>query len=362
MDLRDLDLEQIAERYRRTFARENHDRPLVWLSYAQPQHPPALPTPPTIRERWFNFEWRLESFENHLEGTGFLLEGFPSFHCNLGPDILASCMGSELEFAETTSWAIPRVKDWRETPPLRFHHEGFYWQQMARFLSLSAEWGKGKWLTASGDLHTNGDGLAALRGPQNLLLDLLDNPEEILRRLAECHAVYSQVLQAHFDILLPASGGFSSSWCTAALKGRFATIQNDFSCMIGPAHFRDFFLPYVEKESALLDACVYHLDGPGALPHLAPICSVPTVHLIQWVPGAGNKPPAQWPELLRQIQSLGKGLWLYGTPEEQLNMMRFLKPEGCMYNVWVKDRQEAESFLQTARSIWNQRPWENESF
>jgi len=358
MDLRDLDLHAIAERYRLTFARENHDRPLVCLSYHIPSSQPPPPTLPTLRERWFNFEWRLDCFEYQLTRTGFLLEGFPGFHCNLGPDILAACMGSELEFAETTSWAKPRVKDWSEEPPLHFHREGFYWQQMARFLTLSAERGKGRWLTASGDLHTNGDGLSALRGPQNLLMDLLDQPEEIHRRLAECHAVFEQVLQAHFDIILPASGGFSTSWCKAAIKGRFATIQNDFSCMVGLDHFREFFLPYVQKEARLLDACIYHLDGPGAIRHLLPICTVQEMHVVQWVPGDGSPPQVQWLELLRQIQSLGKGLWLYGQPREQLEMMHRLKPEGCMYNVAVKDREEADAFLREARTIWNQRPWE----
>ena len=355
MDLRDLDLTAIAERYRLTFARQNHDRPLVNLAYGVPSDAPWPPAPATVRERWLNFDWRLDQYEAILARTGFLLEGFPSFHCNLGPDILAACMGSELEFAETTSWAVPRVKNWRQEPPLRFHRDSFYWQEMARFLHLSAERGKGRWLTASGDLHTNGDGLAALRSPQLLLMDLMDDPEEVHRRLAECHAVFEQVLQAHFDILLPASGGYSTSWCVAAIKGRFATIQNDFSCMVGPDHFREFFLPYVEKESALLDACIYHLDGPGALRHLPLIASVPTVHVIQWVPGEGNKPPAQWPELLQQIQSLGKGLWLFGTPQEQLELMRVLKPEGCLYNVHLKDREEAESFVRAARAIWNQR-------
>lgn len=353
MDLRDLDLPAIRARYEAVFRLENRERPVIHLAYplAPGKAVPMPPPPPSVRDRWFDFDWRLECHERRLAHTGFGLEGFPDFHCNLGPDFMAACMGSDLEFSPTTSWATRRIQDWADTPPLRFQSEGFYWQQMKRFLTLSATRGRGRWLTQSGDLHTNGDGLAALRGPENLLLDLYDCPDVIQTRLAECHAVYETLLQAHFDILLPLSGGFCSSWCSAAVQGRFATIQNDFSCMVSPAQFDLFFKTYVAREAAALDACIYHLDGPDALRHLETISGVPRLHLIQWVPGAGRKPVREWPELLTRIQSLGKGLVLSGTPREQLDMMTFLKPEGCLYHVRVGSREEAAAFEREVAAI-----------
>ncbi len=353
MDLRQIDLPGIASRNARTFKRENHDRPSLNLSFPLDPHKKINlpPTPPTLLEQWFNFEWRIECFEKRLENTGFLREGFPEFNCNLGPDILAACTGSDLEFAPGTSWAKYRVKNWKETPPIRFQPDGYYWKAMARFLTLSATRGAGRWLTQSGDLHSNGDGLSALRGPQDLLMDLYDDPGEIHTRLAECHAVYEAMLQAHFDILHPLSGGYNSSWCSAAVKGRFATIQNDFCCMVGPELFDAFFKDYVNKESAFLDCCIYHLDGPGAVRHLDSICEAPRLDLIQWVPGDGNKPVAQWPELLKKVQSLGKGLWLYGSAREQLEMMDYLKPEGCFYTLQLGSREEAEAFAKKVETL-----------
>ncbi len=357
MDLNQIDLPAISERYYRTFKRENHDRPLLNVSYPLGKKQALPPAPPTLLETWFNFDWRLDCAEIQLANTGFMLEGFPQVNCNLGPDILAACTGSELEFAPSTSWAKFRVKDWAAEPPIRFNPDNYYWKQMAAFLTLSATRGKGKWLNMSGDLHSNGDGLAALRGPQDLLLDLYDCPAEIHKRLAECHTVYEAMLQAHFDILHPLSGGYNSSWCSAAVKGRFATIQNDFCCMVGPDLFDAFFKEYIEKESAVVDCCIYHLDGPGAVRHLESICQAPHLDLIQWVPGAGNKPVREWPELLKRVQELGKGLWLYGTPQEQLEMMEFLKPEGCMYNAGFGSKEEADAFVKKADAIQkNKRP------
>ena len=349
MDMRHLDMNAIVQRYEMTFARENHDRPLMHLTFPSGRKAARPPSPPTVRERWFNFEWRIECFEAWLEEVEFLGEGFPGFFCNLGPDVMAGFMGSELDFSQDgTSWARFRVADWNQEPPLRFHREGELWKAMEQFLRLSAERGRGRWLTASGDLHTNADGLAALRGPENLLLDLVDCPDEVKRRLRECHDVFAQVLQAHFDIIHPASGGLNTSWMAATCRGRYAVLQNDFSCMVGPAMFDEFFREYVEKESRLLDHCIYHLDGPGALCHLDSICSCPRVDAIQWVPGEGNKPLPQWPDVLRRIQAAGKGLWLWGSAREAEEMMDYLMPEGCMYSIWCSSRGEAEALLKNA--------------
>ncbi len=349
MDLRHFDIDAIVRRYEMTFALENHDRPLMHLTYPSGRKAPRPPPPPTVRERWFNFEWRIECFEAWLDEIEFLGEGFPGFFCNLGPDVLAGFTGSELDFSqENTSWAKFRVNDWDEEPPLKFDREGELWRAMERFLKLSAERGKGRWLTASGDLHTNADCLAALRGPEDLLMDLVDRPNEIKKRLRESHEVFLQVLQAHFDIIHPLSGRLNTSWMPATCRGRYAVIQNDFSCMVGPSMFEEFFLEYVRKESEALDHSIYHLDGPGALPHLDLICSCPKVDAIQWVPGEGNKPLPEWPDVLRRIQSMRKGLWLWGSPRDADAMMEYLKPEGCMYNVWCSSREEAEALLKRA--------------
>ncbi len=355
MDIRDLNMDAIADRFGLTFARENHDRPLLYLSFPNGQPlPPLPPPPPTPPEKWFAFDWQLDCFEKHLTTVGFMAEGFPAFGCNLGPDILTGFTGSELDFSDPhTTWAKPRVTNWAEEPPLRFQRDGYLWQAMERFLRLSAERGQGRWLTSSGDLHSNGDALSALRSPEALLMDLIEQPEEIHKRLREMHEVLAQVLEAHFQILHPRSNGMNTSWLPATCRGRFAIVQNDFCCMISPEMFDDFFKEYVFKETELLDHAIYHLDGPGAIRHLDSICEAPGVDVIQWVPGAGEKSSQnEWPDLLRRIQALGKGLWLeHMTPRQALELMDILRPEGAMYAVRCESREEAERFLREVERL-----------
>jgi len=352
MDIRHLDWTAIVERHERTFARENHDRPVLHIRYPNGRPVAMPPAPPTVHEQWFNFDWRLDCFERQFDATDYLCEGFPTVWCNLGPDILAAFMGSEMRFENTfTSWVVHHVTDWTEEPALRFYRESWLWQEMERFLTLAAQRGAGRWLVGSGDLHTNADGLEALRGADHLLMDLLDQPEEIKKRLRECHEVYRQVLRAHLDTIHKWSP-CNSSWMDAVCTGSYVIIQNDFSCMVGPEMFDEFFKEYVQKEAQEAERSIYHLDGPGALRHLESIAAAPDLDMIQWVPGAGAKPLPEWRTELLKIQSLGKGLWLNGTGREVIQMMEYLRPEGCIYRVDCDSREEADVVIKACERIY----------
>lgn len=352
MFLTDLDVDKIADRTAMTLRCQNHDRPLLWLCYPKEKIKSKGRWYGT-REEWMDFDARIDQAERDFDNTVFLCEGFPSYWCNLGPDVFAAFTGSELEFAETTSWAKFRVTDWAKEPPITFKRNSPIWKATEKYTRLSVERGHGRWITATGDIHTNGDGLAALRGPQELLTDLIDCPDEIKKRLRECFEAYREIMKAQFALTLKADGGFSSGWMPVLCRGRYTVTQNDFSCMVGPEMFDEFFKEYVEKEAALLDFCIYHLDGPDAIRHTDSVCDAPHVSAVQWVPGAGQKEQVHWPELLKHIQARGKGLWLYPSNLYDAEaLMRLLKPEGCMYIMWCGSKEQAEAYVKLAETVF----------
>ena len=71
--------------------------------------------------------------------------------------------------------------------------------------------------------------------------------------------------------------------------GRTMGLDCDFSCMISPRDFQEIFLPPLLETMATVDHRIYHLDGPGAIPHLERLLSIPELQTIQWVPGAGSE-------------------------------------------------------------------------
>jgi hypothetical protein len=138
----------------------------------------------------------------------------------------------------------------------------------------------------------------------------------------------------------------SVGWTPFYCRGKFATIQCDFACMISPPMCRRFVIPALAEEAAHLDACTYHYDGPGALVHFDDICAIPDIHVIQWVQGAGRGSHLDWVDLLKRFQAAGKGLDVAASFEQAKVLHRELRPERVLYQLGgLRTRADAEAAI-----------------
>lgn len=269
------------------------------------------------------------------------------FYCpNFGPDIYAAFLGAELEFAreDGTSWAKPCVDDWSSSSLVLEALSGYWWERALEFSALIRDRGRGKFAAAGWDLHSNLDALAALRGPQDFCLDLVDCPDDVKNAVDRIRRSYPVVYGGLYDACGAAETG-SSCWLPYYCEGRFSVIQCDFICLISPAQARRFLYPALEEEAAFLDRCCYHLDGPGALVHLDDILAIDSIDSVQWVPGAGNPPVIEWMDLLKKIQDAGKSVYIAASPEEVRVFHKELRPERVFYDVWAESQCEADRLL-----------------
>jgi len=136
-------------------------------------------------------------------------------------------------------------------------------------------------------------------------MDLVDCPEDARSDSRNCTGVQTGPSRRTSTSSTPVQPAQLKAGCPP----RARTLRRHSERLLlhgGPAMFDEFFKEYVEKEAALLDHSIYHLDGPGALCHVASICASPHLDAIQWVPGAGNKALPEWPDVLRKVQNLGK--------------------------------------------------------
>ena len=198
------------------------------------------------------------------------------------------------------------------------------------------------------DLHSNLDAISAIRSPQELCYDLMDEPAEVKRVLDEINqtypVVYDRVYEAG-EMARTGSAGWAPTYCPPA-EGRFAVVQCDFSCLISPDQAREFVIPSIREEVSHLGHCVYHYDGKGALGHIDDILAIPGIDVVQWVPGDGQPRTIEWMDLLKKIQAAGKGLWIYDwTPEEILERHHELSPAGLVFSSWIPSRSAADEFL-----------------
>jgi hypothetical protein len=304
-----------------------------------------IPVPETLEQRWTDLDYVVESQGELIRCTYYGGEAFPLFNPNLGPDIFAAFLGAPIHFAEDTSWVDPIITDWRQRPALALDADSPWWRMQMDLLARAHEAGRGRWITGIPDTHSGGDALSALRGRQQLCIDLVDNAGDVQAAMRELEPVVIDVYERYFPVIEYQQYGFSSGWLPVWSTGRANVIQCDFIALISPVMFERHFLDELALQARWLDRTIYHLDGTDCIRHLDLLFTIPEIRAIQWVPGAGAPPMPHWIPLLRRIQKAGRGLHLQTEPEHVETLLRELSPRGLLLNTHVDSEEEADDLI-----------------
>jgi hypothetical protein len=295
----------------------------------------------------WDFQKSFDVFDRHLESYEFMGECIPGFRPGFGPDQIAAFLGAPIVISPDspdTSWTEKIVENWADFLPLKLDPDNKYWKRMLDFHQQAAYYYDGKCLLYNIDLHSNIDALEALRGAQKLLFDLIDQPDIIEDAMRQIRLIYPQVFNVLNEFGNKKLLGSNSAMHLYS-RGKTDYIQADFIALLNPPMVRQFVLPAIEEEAAFLDNSAFHLDGPDALNHLDNILAIEDIDLIQWQPGAGNKPNWQWPEVIHKIQAAGKSAVLYATPDEIKTFHGTFKPELLVYDVVCDSVRDGEELL-----------------
>ena len=317
--------------------------------------PRPIPAPETIEQRWLDVDYIVQVVEERMRCTYWAGEAFPMHMPNLGPDAFAAYMGAEIIFSEGTTWVKPIIEDWDNLPSLEFDLSMPWWQTMESMCYQVLEAARDKYFVSLPDGHGGCDGLAALRRPQRLCMDMIDYPDEVMaamQMMDKANQDYYDRLWSIFHQYQEGGSGFVPAWG----PGRTATTQCDFLALISPAMSKRFVMPGLRTEAEELDHAVYHLDGPDALVHLDLLLEIPGIHAIQWVPGAGKPSASGWIPYLKRIQDAGKSLWLSAeSPQEVETLLTELKPEGVMIRLGVDSPETADRLVKRVAELTTSR-------
>jgi hypothetical protein len=83
-----------------------------------------------------------------------------------------------------------------------------------------------------------------------------------------------------------------------------------------------------------------------ALQHLPTLLSLPELHAIQWVPGAGREAIVQWIPLIQHVQAAGKSIAVYVQPEEIPLLLKECRPEGLFINTSCPSEDAARRVIE----------------
>jgi len=326
------DFEAALARVEAWFNHEDLERPLVRFSEHNAEYAGSQPLDthrwPDLKARWFDAEYQVDEFMKSLRGRTFYGETFPVFFPNLGPNVYAAFHGLELEYGEVTSWIKHVVHDEGDLENLKFSRENEYFQGIESLTRVALEKCAGKFLVGYTDLHGSLDCVADWRDPQQLCLDILENPALVHAMLRIANENFLPVFD-HYDDALKAHGLPSVTWMGIPSRGKMHIPSCDFTALTSTAAFCEFYFPSFQDEVRHTTHNIFHVDGVGVLRHLDQILSLPQIHAIQWVQGVGDDLPImQWLHVIKRVQAAGRGVVVDLQLSELEPFIAAMKPDG----------------------------------
>ncbi len=302
--------EQVRGSHRRWWDGEL-DRPLVAVEVlGRDPGRPCPETPLLSQATCTDLSWSAEQVIDRLDWElsrrVYLGDAFPqvNFNC-FGPGVMAAFIGAELSNRTGRVWFHPTA----DIPitELRFEYapDNVWLNRIKDLFRAGMERWQGQVLMGMPDLGGNLDILSTFLPGEKLLFDLYDHPDDVKRLTWEGHELWHRFYSELDEVLQPENPGYSD-WSAVYSESPTYILQCDFCYMIGPDMCAEFVVPELAASCRRLAHTIYHLDGPGQLPHQDLILDIEELDAMQWVPGAGNPGCGEWPDVYRKISAAGK--------------------------------------------------------
>lgn len=293
----------------------------------------------------------VKAYEETYNHTIYLGDAFPQFYMR-STGILGAYLGQDwkIENKHGTIW-FSETGEEIEDIHLKLNKGFWLYQRSIDILKAFMDHFEGKIALGIPNLGGMMDIVESMRGANNSLMDLYDDPDEVLRVNDEIYEAYKE---AYLDMIDTISKGNTigyTGWITLLSQKPYFISQCDFCCMIGSEQFDEFIKDTLSKEAKLIERSFYHLDGPGAVRHLDTILEC-GFDGIQWVQGAGSASldSGKWDEIYKKVREKDKLLQVFISGKEELKCIDYIvgvlggNPRGLAF-ICTGNEEDKEEFI-----------------
>lgn len=287
-----------------------------------------------------------------MANTVYFGEAFPCVFPYFGTAGIAEYTGCRPTRTPVTTWFEPWLTDdGPDASRIGFSHPEAFERQRDAVREL-VEMSRGEYPVSVTDNAGILDALAAIRGTDELMTDMIADPEFVEEGVRRLLPVYTRTQEELFALVRENNRGCVHSWMQLWAPERLAQLQCDLSVMISPDMYARFVLPELEALCAYLEYPVYHFDGQEQIRHLDHLLSVRRLRAIQWTPVAGQPPTSAFLPVLQRIQQAGKNLVLFPRPGEVADILGGLSSRGLHLVIdGLKDPDEAAQMMQLVQKL-----------
>ena len=336
----------------------NREGAVITIKRLPPLDTPRDPTPPppepaTVLGRHTDPRWFAWNQRNQISANVYRGDSLPLAHVDYGCVQLAAALGSEPGFTEETVWYGECIHNPESHPPLVLTKTERWWRRYKAVLLELVRIRNGDFLIGAPAFGSNMDVLAALRGTQNVLFDMVDRPDWVQKKLEEVNQAFFAAFDDYYELIRLDDGSSAYAYFNIWGPGKTSQVQCDFAAMISPDMFKEFVVPALSRQCAWLDNSLFHLDGPDCICHLQHLLEIEELDAIQWTPGAGQ-PGTQdpmWFDLYRRILDAGKSVQILGIDaDDARRIFDTFGTRGIYVSVKVTTEGEADEIMEYAEA------------
>lgn len=315
----------------KVYCLQNDYRPFIdeWIS--QKHFSDLSITPKQIAERCV---YETTNFE-------YIADGYPHINNVIsGPGILSAYLGCEVINNQGWTWFHP-MKDRPSINKLslKVDKNNIWFKRTMEIFKYEIEYSQGNIVISFPDMGGIMDVLASFFPSDQLPLALYDNPDDVKRLLNEIKDAWIACYEEFVNLFKGATKGYTS-WSPVYSEVPCYIHQSDFSYMLSTDMFEEFVLPHLNEIFTFVENSMYHLDGIGALPHLALLKKCNNLKCIQWVFGDGKGSATKWADVFNEIKKAGKTNNQMLKYEEMFNMKKKMNGLESFYIDYFVDPSE----------------------
>jgi hypothetical protein len=286
-------------------------------------HDPASeppPTPTSVEQRHTDPEYIARNTRYRMARRVWPAEILPAAWPHIGTLPLAVYLGATPHFSEQNIWYSPCMADLEDHPPLALDPDAPQCRQLEAIVRETVRLAGGNYLLGMPAILPGMDILAELRGTGELMMDMIENPEGVHRRLAEIDQAYTTAFDRMYEVIRADDGSMAFGYFMLWGTGRTGLCQCDTAAMFSPAMFEQFVIPSLRRQCGFLDQSMFHVDGSQCLHHMPLLLEVEELDAIEYTPdprAPGGGDPA-WYDLYRRILAAGKSVWVANLRKQEV--------------------------------------------
>ncbi|MHB1132510.1 MAG: hypothetical protein ACYC4L_09010 [Chloroflexota bacterium] len=249
-------------------------------------------------------------------------------------------------------WSEPVLSDYErmKAEGLRAHRG--WLDKLVEFAEWLVEWSDGRCPVAISLMRGPADLLAALRGAEQSILDLVDRPDDVDLALEAVTTLWVQTAHAQLARLRPYCGGYGWNIQNLWTEEPGGWFQDDAISFWSPTLYRRHALPQEARLSRFLPRTGCHLHS-GAIFTVDDLLQLPSLDVIEMnLDLVGLTIPEMLPAFRRILASRRLYVWGHFTREDLRAMRDELPTRGLALQLMAETPAEVQAMVGWTKELW----------